>query len=190
MDRQTGTSNRVAWPAWVVAMVLAVAVASTAPAQASARVLLVSPVEGVRVVQLFDPPPLPWNAGHRGIDLAAGVGDPVRAPGSGVVTYAGEVVDRGVVTVSHPGGLRSSLEPVAAEVNVGDAVVAGQPLGTVQDSVGHCGGQTCVHWGVREGTRYLNPLDYLAGFGPVRLLPVDRTPTGRRPSSSGTRGAS
>lgn len=173
-----------AWLACAVAVVLlATALTPTVHADGGDTAVLVSPVGGVRVVRLFDPPPQPWHAGHRGIDLAASVGAPVLSPGAGVVTFAGDVVDRGVVTITHPQGLRSSLEPVRASVEVGDSVGAGQQIGVVEDGQGHCGGRTCVHWGVRDGARYLNPLDWLAGFGRVRLLPVRRAPTGRRPSS-------
>lgn len=156
----------------LVTLASAVLVA-VAPATASPQAMLVSPVDGVRVVRLFDRPPEPWHAGHRGIDLAAAEGAPVVSPGDGMVTFAGEVVDRGVVTIAHPSGVRSSLEPVAVAVEVGERVVAGQAVGIVENSGGHCGGRECVHWGVREGDRYLNPLDWLVGFGPVRLLPME-----------------
>ena len=55
------------------------------------------PVEGPRVVlRPFLAPPTPYGAGHRGADLAATAsGVPVRAATSGVVHFAGVVVDRG-----------------------------------------------------------------------------------------------
>jgi murein DD-endopeptidase MepM/ murein hydrolase activator NlpD len=132
-----------------------------------------SPIEPFRAVRLFDRPETPWGAGHRGIDLEATAGDVVLSPGDGIVTFAGPVVDRGVVTIGHFGDLVSSLEPVAATVAVGETVSAGDPIGFVTDERGHCGKEPCLHWGVRRGGRYLNPLDVLAGFGPVRLLPLD-----------------
>jgi murein DD-endopeptidase MepM/ murein hydrolase activator NlpD len=132
-----------------------------------------SPVEPFHAVRLFDRPEAPWGAGHRGLDLEVTVGEVVLSPGEGIVTFAGPVVDRGVVTIGHFGGLVSSLEPVAATVNVGETVAAGDPIGFVTDERGHCGEEPCLHWGVRRGGRYLNPLDVLAGFGPVRLLPLD-----------------
>ncbi|MDO8107339.1 M23 family metallopeptidase [Isoptericola sp. b441] len=120
------------------------------------------------VTALFDPPEVPWARGHRGVDLAAAVGDTIRSPADGVVTYAGAVAGRGVVTVRHTDGLRSSVEPVEPSVRVGDVVGAGAVLGTLQSRPGHRG----VHWGVRVGTRYLDPLDLLPGRAVV-LLPVD-----------------
>lgn len=124
------------------------------------------PVDGA-VTRLFDPPAVRWGSGHRGVDLAAGPGAPVRSPAAGVVAYAGPVAGRGVVTVLHDDGLRSSLEPVDADVAPGDRVVPGTVLGTLQDRSGHEG----VHWGVRDGDAYLDPLSLLARTSPVVLLP-------------------
>jgi murein DD-endopeptidase MepM/ murein hydrolase activator NlpD len=131
-----------------------------------------TPVSPVIVARLFDPPPQPWNAGHRGIDLVSEPGHEVRSPGAGVVTFAGTVVDRGVITVRHSNGLRSSLEPVNPIVEEGDIVEAHQAVGYVESTSAHCAPSHCVHWGLRDGERYLNPLDWLVGFGPVRLLPM------------------
>ncbi|WP_369798103.1 murein hydrolase activator EnvC, partial [Cellulomonas sp. B6] len=130
----------------------------------------------VTVVREFDAPPRPWLAGHRGVDLAAVEGDRVLAPARGVVTFAGRVVDRGVVTVEHPDGRRSSLEPVAASVAAGHVVEVGDEIGEVTGRA-HAGpdgtGADAVHWGVREGDVYLDPWALLPGLGPVVLLPVD-----------------
>src|SRR5438128_12119850 len=51
------------------------------------------------VVRGFEPPPRPWSAGHRGVDLAAGQGSPVRAAAAGRVVFAGTVAGQGVVSV-------------------------------------------------------------------------------------------
>lgn len=136
------------------------------------------PVDGA-VQARFVPPESPWSAAHRGIDLRAEADRTVRAPGDGTVTFSGVVVDRPVVTLTHPDGLRSSLEPVVGTVDVGTAVAAGDPIGTVASSSGHCAPRTCVHWGVRSGEVYLDPLGLLPGSGPVVLLPVDRPGVGR-----------
>ena len=117
-------------------------------------------------------PAQPWAAGHRGIDLDAEAGSPVLAPAAGTVTVAGTVVDRGVVTILHADGRRSSLEPVSPAVVVGQQVAAGDVVGTVSGERSHCAG-TCLHWGVREGLDYLDPLTLLPSGGPVVLLPDD-----------------
>ena len=132
---------------------------------------LESPLAPFHVARLFDRPDAPWAAGHRGIDVLATQGEQVGSPGAGVVAFAGTVVDRGVVTVDHGGGLVSSVEPITATVAVGDRVEAGDPLGVVSGEPGHCAPRTCVHWGVRFHGEYVNPLDVLAGYGRIVLLP-------------------
>lgn len=122
------------------------------------------------MLAVFRAPPQRWAPGHRGVDLAAQVGVSVRAPAAGVVSFSGWVVDRGVITLTHPDGLRTSLEPVEATVAVGTAVAAGDVVGVVQDASSHCR-PVCLHWGVRRGDTYLDPLDLLPGGGPVVLLP-------------------
>ena len=97
-------------------------------------------------------------------------GQVVYAAGAGIVVFAGRVVDRGVVVVSH-GALRTTYEPVTASVGRGDTVSPGSSLGTVEAGSAHCPGATCLHWGLLRGRDYLNPLLVLWP-GPVHLLPV------------------
>lgn len=123
------------------------------------------------VARRFEAPATRWSAGHRGIDLRAAAGAQVLAPADGVVTFAGPVAGRGVVTVAHPDGRRSSVEPVSATVVVGTRVVRGQPVGTLAATGSHCSPAACVHWGVRVGSDYVDPLTLLPGAGPVVLLP-------------------
>ena len=123
------------------------------------------------VLARFDPPQETWGAGHRGVDLAAAVGQPVLAPSDGVVTFSSVVVDRGVVVVTAASGLRSSLEPVTGTVPVGTPVARGQRVGQVSPSTGHCAPVTCLHWGVRRGETYLDPLALVAPRR-VILLPL------------------
>lgn len=145
--------------------------AGVAPTSTSAEPFALPLAGSPAVVHPFVAPAAPWSPGHRGVDLAALAGDVVLAPASGIVAFAGTVVDRGVITVTHADGLRSSLEPVAPTVSAGTHVAPGHAIGTVQDVAGHCDPATCLHWGVRRGDTYLDPLDLLAGAGPVVLLP-------------------
>ena len=130
------------------------------------------PLAPPAVVRHFDPPPQPWLVGHRGVDLAGAPGVAVRAAGPGRVTYAGEVAGRAVVSVTHAGGLRTTYEPVRASVAVGDAVAGGAELGRLQAGHPGCAVAACLHWGLRRGELYLDPLALL-GLGRVRLLPLD-----------------
>ncbi|WP_313047575.1 M23 family metallopeptidase [Nonomuraea jabiensis] len=128
------------------------------------------PLDGhPRVLRRFTPPPEPWLAGHRGIDLAAPPSTPVLAAGSGTVRFAGPVGGKGVVTVEHEGGLRTTYLPVKASVRRGQPVAPGSRLGVVETSEDHCR-ESCLHWGLRRGTHYLDPL-LLLGQATIRLLP-------------------
>jgi murein DD-endopeptidase MepM/ murein hydrolase activator NlpD len=129
------------------------------------------PVSPARVVRAFDPPPRPWLAGHRGADLAASPGVVVRAAGAGTVIYAGMIAGRGVVSVAHPDGLRTTYEPLTPAVRAGAVVPEGAPLGTLTAGHPGCPAAACLHWGLLRGAVYLDPLALL-GLGRVRLLPL------------------
>ncbi|WP_329414087.1 M23 family metallopeptidase [Streptomyces sp. NBC_00704] len=132
-----------------------------------------------RVVRGWEPPTTPYARGHRGVDLAAAPGTPVRAVAAGRVSFAGRVAGRGVVAVeladTGEPPLRTTYEPVAASVHAGDRVVAGQVVGTVEPAGSHCAGG-CLHWGLLRGETYLDPLSLLPPWLrrslPARLLPV------------------
>ena len=146
------------------------------------------PVDDV-VVRRFERPAHGWSPGHRGIDLAAAVATPVRAPADGVVTFSGTVVNRGVVTIEHPDGLRSSLEPLVDVVPAGTPVHAGDVVGSVAEGGTHCRPGDCVHWGVRRGEFYLDPLTLLAGASPIVLLARTAPSSGRSLGGSPAGGA-
>jgi murein DD-endopeptidase MepM/ murein hydrolase activator NlpD len=124
------------------------------------------------VVGGFDPPSVPWGAGHRGVDLLGSVGQRVRSALPGTVSFAGRIAGRGVVVVAH-GDTRTTYEPVTAALAVGTPIAAGAPLGRLELAGSHCFPRACLHWGWRRGETYLDPLR-LVGAGPVRLLPLWR----------------
>jgi murein DD-endopeptidase MepM/ murein hydrolase activator NlpD len=129
------------------------------------------PVTPLRVVRGFVAPTSRWGPGHRGVDLATGPGDPVRAAAAGTVSFAGRVAGRGVVVVAHADGVRTEYEPVTPLVRAGAAVLRGQAIGRVGGPHGACAPGRCVHWGARRGDAYFDPLALLRPLGPVRLLP-------------------
>ena len=126
------------------------------------------------VVRVFAPGAQPWLSGHRGVDLAARTGDQVHSAAAGTVSFVGRVVDRNVLTILHPDGVRSSFEPVDSAMTVGAAVTAGQVIGTVAAGP-HCTPVECLHWGVRVGDDYVNPLQFVLDLRPSVLLPLDGT---------------
>lgn len=135
----------------------------------------------------FAPPASAYGAGHRGADLPSVEDAAVRAAAAGRITYAGLLAGRGVVVVTH-GSLRTTYEPVVAAVRLGQQVALGQVLGRL--SVGHagCPVAACLHWGLRRGEQYLDPVR-LVERGPVRLLPLDGAPVAGAGRATGPTGA-
>jgi hypothetical protein len=132
----------------------------------------VAPLPGqLTVVRAFLPPSQRWSAGHRGVDLRGAAGAVVRTAGSGRVAFAGPLAGRGVVAVAHDDGTRTTYEPVAATVAVGERLRAGDPIGTLIGAGSHCLPAACLHWGRIAGRTYLDPMALLRR-APVRLLPV------------------
>lgn len=140
----------------------------------------------------WEPPAGPYGPGHRGVDLAAGPGARVLAAADGRVSFAGRVAGRGVLAVEVAGSgsppLRTTYEPVRSLVEEGATVRAGEPVGVLEAGPFHCPAG-CLHWGLRRGDAYLDPLSLLPpGLlrrGPSRLLPVFGLPEPHPPGSSG-----
>ncbi|MFI1245167.1 murein hydrolase activator EnvC family protein [Streptomyces anulatus] len=135
------------------------------------------------VLRGWEPPTGPYGPGHRGVDLAAGPGTRVLAATDGRVSFAGRVAGRGVVAIEVAGSgsppLRTTYEPVRALVEEGASTRAGQPVGVLEEGPFHCA-EGCLHWGLRRGHSYLDPLSLLPPSmlrrGPSRLLPVFGVP--------------
>nr|WP_246382336.1 M23 family metallopeptidase [Prauserella isguenensis] len=123
------------------------------------------------VARPFDPPDSEYGPGHRGVDLVAEPGQPVSVAAAGRVVYAGDLAGRGVVSIEHRDGLRTTYEPVSAQVAEGDRVRAGARIGTVARGHDGCPDSACLHWGLRRGEQYLDPLAFVAAAGPLRLKP-------------------
>jgi murein DD-endopeptidase MepM/ murein hydrolase activator NlpD len=162
-------------PLVVVAAVVAVLVSLARPTGADSAPVAPVPV-GVwplqpapSVVRGFQPPTSRWGAGHRGVDLAGVIGQVVHTALPGRVVYAGPLAGRDVVSVDH-GTTRTTYEPVAPEVHVGQVLARGQPIGHLELAGSHCVVRVCLHWGWKQGETYLDPL-LLVGGGPVVLLP-------------------
>jgi murein DD-endopeptidase MepM/ murein hydrolase activator NlpD len=127
------------------------------------------------VMRVFDAPSPNWNRGHRGVDLAGTPGQPVYAAAAGTVVFAGELAGRTLVSIAHPGGLRTSYEPVQPSVRAGQLVAAGVVIGELVAGHGGCAAAACLHWGAMWGAAsradYVDPLGLLAST-PIRLKPL------------------
>lgn len=127
------------------------------------------------VTRVFDAPSPNWNRGHRGVDLAGASGQPVYAAAAGTVVFAGELAGRPLVSIAHPGGLRTSYEPVRPSVRVGQLVDAGAAVGDLMAGHAGCAAAACLHWGAMWGPAsradYVDPLGLLAST-PIRLKPL------------------
>jgi len=125
------------------------------------------------VLRPFQPPSTPYGPGHRGVDLGGYLNEPVLAADRGLVLYAGPLADRSLVSIEHPGGLRTTYEPVQPTVRVGEEVQRGQVIGTLQAGHPGCPAKApavCLHWGAHRQRTYLNPLRLLES-GRITLLP-------------------
>src|SRR5699024_12181019 len=92
---------------------------------------------------------------------AGTVGEEVEAAGGGTIAFAGVVVDRPVVRIDHPVGIRTTYEPVEPAVSAGESVERGQRIGVLHEGNAHCSG-SCLHWGARTGPE--------EDIDPLRLL--------------------
>ena len=129
------------------------------------------------VLRMFDAPSPNWNSGHRGVDLAGEPDQPVYAAAAGTVVFAGELAGRTLVSIAHPGGLRTTYEPVRPAVRAGQLVDAGSAIGALITGHAGCSAAACLHWGAMRGAAsradYVDPLGLLASTR-VRLKPLHR----------------
>ena len=121
------------------------------------------------VVRPFEPPADPYGPGHRGVDLDAAPGTPVRAAERGRVHHAGQVAGIVWVSIDHEDGVRTSYGPLAdLRIGRGDDVDRGQVLGLVAH--GHHGDPDVdrgLHLGARRAGEYFDPMT-LPGIGASR----------------------
>ncbi len=148
--------------------------AQSQPANASKEAAWRAPINEPQLVSEFRQPTSDWSAGHRGVDYLVSEEQRVVAAFEGTVTFAGVVVDRSIVTVTHENGIKSSVEPVCPIVSNGDRVETGQVIGSVCRTANyksHCGFETCLHFSTRSENGYLSPLALIGGLSPSRLKP-------------------
>ena len=124
------------------------------------------PIAGA-VVRGFDTRAGPYGPGHRGIDIAAATGEPVRAPAAGRIVFAGPVAGTTWVSLRIAPGVLVTAGPVVDPPVRGGLVRSRSPIGRV--GPGH--GAT-LHLGVRVDGVYVVPLPYLLDRPRARLAPL------------------
>jgi murein DD-endopeptidase MepM/ murein hydrolase activator NlpD len=98
---------------------------------------------------------------HRGIDLRAGAGTPVKVSNSGVVRLARNLFYSGdIVIVDHGLGVFTNYAHLSKiEVMEGQYIARGDPIG-LTGSTGRVSGPH-LHWGVKVNGVYVDPLQFL-----------------------------
>jgi murein DD-endopeptidase MepM/ murein hydrolase activator NlpD len=119
------------------------------------------------VVRGFDAGAGPYGAGHRGIDIAAPMGELVRTPAAGRVVFAGPVAGTTWVSIRVAPGVLATLGPVPDPAVRAGPVRARSRIGRV--GPGH--GAT-LHLGLRVDGVYVDPLPYLLDRPRARLAPL------------------
>jgi murein DD-endopeptidase MepM/ murein hydrolase activator NlpD len=104
-------------------------------------------------------------AGHWGVDFAADPGTPVRAAGSGIVSFNGTVAGNRTITIDHGGGLKTSYSYLETASPGVWRVVAGEVI--ARSGMAH--GSDALHFSVRIDGVYVDPMTVLG------CLPVDLT---------------
>ena len=136
-----------------------------------------------------------WRT-HAGVDLAASVGMPVKAAGSGVVTavYDDEFLGTTVV-INHPDGHVSQYSNLAVmpSVSAGDSVEAGQTIGAVgETALLEIADEPHLHFAVYANGDTIDPAEFIrkrqnAPQQPLRRVNfvVTYLPPGRSAQRSG-----
>jgi murein DD-endopeptidase MepM/ murein hydrolase activator NlpD len=101
---------------------------------------------------------------HRGIDLRAGIGTPVKVSNSGVVRLARNLFYSGnIVIVDHGLGVFTNYAHLSKiEVMEGQYIARGDPMG-LTGSTGRVSGPH-LHWGVKVNGVYVDPLQFLTAI--------------------------
>ncbi len=122
------------------------------------------------VIRGYEPPPTPFSAGHRGIDIAVPFGTPIRAPADGTVTFAGWVAGSMFVTIDHGDGVRSTYSWLS-QIMTSKGKVLGRREVFARTGHGHPDVPTPhLHFGVRVNGEYVDPMLFLGSGSLVDVI--------------------
>jgi septal ring factor EnvC (AmiA/AmiB activator) len=130
------------------------------------------PVTGP-LVRGFDARAGPYGPGHRGIDIAAPVGEVVRAPTAGRVVFAGPVAGVNWVTLMAAPGVLVTLGPLLDPAVTATRVRSKAPVGRL--APGHAATRAApgtLYLRVRVDGVYVDPLVYMVDRPRPRLVPL------------------
>ncbi len=125
---------------------------------------------------------------HRGSDLSAAAGSPVRAPLSGRVSFTGRVPGPGggtvlAVTIATDSGSLTLLPLDSACVRAGAQVAEGDLVGELADAGDPSSAGTHLHVSLRKGDLYVDPVPLLASpaaaGGSFGVTPAEPSRTAR-----------
>lgn len=146
------------------------------------RPLFIMPVQG-KITSRFGHRKNPFTgfrSYHRGLDIGAAMGAPVRAARDGIVIQAARMGAYGnTILIRHPGGYISAYaHNKIMEVKRGDAVKQGQRIARV-GRTGHATGPHS-HFEIRERRRSLNPVAAmrLKEYVPIRTARKESSDAG------------
>lgn len=122
--------------------------------------LAVNPVKG-RISSRYGARESIRNHTHKGLDIAAKIGTPIKAVADGKVTYSGVMGGYGnLIIIDHGNGITTRYGHCSKlYVKLGKQVKAGELIA----AVGNTGNSTGphLHFEIRQNGVYVNPTDYL-----------------------------
>ena len=155
----------------VAVLVLTIALADPVAGSDAVCAGLAPPVDGSPVRGFA---PEGRFSGHWGVDWGVPAGTSVAAAGPGTVSFTGVVAGNLTVTVDHGGGLRTSYSYLGSVlVEKGQRV----EISTVIGTSGRAHGFPGLHFSVRVGNTYVDPLSIIGcrisyPARALRLIPV------------------
>jgi murein DD-endopeptidase MepM/ murein hydrolase activator NlpD len=115
------------------------------------------------IIRGFEPPPSDYEAGHRGIDIAAPFGTDVKSSREGIVAFAGWIGGSLFISIDHVDGVRTTYSWLSeVRVRRGQSVAREELI--ARSGHGHADiPQPHLHFGARVGSTYIDPMLLLEG---------------------------